>query len=166
MSSDMSLNMQLLNSLSTNNLYNTDLNLPQTGKPTVYAKSGDPNYNEEMDTDMDGTVTMEEYQEYCKNNNINIEEQVATVQNKIDNLMQKQVQEAGALTSDNVISYSEYMQYCEANAVSAPSTQAAIKPEDIKTNESGLQIRNFGKALNSYSSNQINLPQAKIERKA
>ncbi len=37
-------------------------------KELVYAKQGDPNYSEEMDADSNGTVTYDEYMEYCKEN--------------------------------------------------------------------------------------------------
>lgn len=53
-------------------------------KPAVYAKEGDPNYDEKMDADGDGVVTMEEYQEYCKENGISTDEQAAEMQSRGD----------------------------------------------------------------------------------
>lgn len=49
------------NNANANNLKN------ETG---YYAKKGEPMYMEEMDEDEDGVVTLDEFREYCKNNNI------------------------------------------------------------------------------------------------
>ena len=67
MTANLSLNLQLIQSAS-GMTSNNSIVPQQNSKPTVYAKEGDPNYNEEMDLDKDGIVTMEEYQKYCEEN--------------------------------------------------------------------------------------------------
>ena len=161
MTDGLSLDLQLLQNLAVSNGFNN--NHAQTNKPAVYAKDGDPQYDEAMDYDGDGVVTMEEYQQYCEENNISTDEQAQTVQSLGNSAIEKQVSEA---RSGNEMSYDDYIKYCEENAVSSPSTQAAIKPENIITNEAGLIIRNVGKALTSYHNNTVNFPEPKIERNA
>ncbi len=161
MTDGLSLDLQLLQNLAVSNGFNN--NHAQTNKPAVYAKDGDPQYDEAMDYDGDGVVTMEEYQQYCEENNISTDEQAQTVQSMGNSAIEKQVSEA---RSGNEMSYDDYIKYCEENAVSSPSTQAAIKPENIITNEAGLIIRNVGKALTSYHNNTVNFPEPKIERNA
>ena len=161
MTDGLSLDLQLLQNLAVSNGFNN--NHAQTNKPAVYAKDGDPQYDEAMDYDGDGVVTMEEYQQYCEENNISTDEQAQTVQSMGNSAIEKQVSEA---RSGNEMSYDDYIKYCEENAVSSPSTQAAIKPENIITNEAGLIIRNVRKALTSYHNNTVNFPEPKIERNA
>ena len=161
MTDGLSLDLQLLQNLAVSNGFNN--NYAQTNKPAVYAKDGEPQYDEAMDYDGDGVVTMEEYQQYCEENNISTDEQAQTVQSMGNSAIEKQVSEA---RSGNEMSYDDYIKYCEENAVSSPSTQAAIKPENIITNEAGLIIRNVGKALTSYHNNTVNFPEPKIERNA
>lgn len=50
------------NKNNSNNLNNQTAN---------YAKKGEPMYMEDMDTDKDGVVTLDEYREYCKSKGIN-----------------------------------------------------------------------------------------------
>ena len=110
-----------------------------------------------MDADGDGVVTMEEYQEYCKENGISTDEQAAEMQSRGDAMIKKQAEETP-------IAYDDYIKYCEENG--AGTVQNSGKVESSGVNDAGLVIRNVGKALSSYSGNQIKLPEAKIERNA
>ena len=110
-----------------------------------------------VDADGDGVVTMEEYQEYCKENGISTDEQAAEMQSRGDAMIKKQAEEAP-------IAYDDYIKYCEENGAGA--VQNSGKVESSGVNDAGLVIRNVGKALSSYSGNQIKLPEAKIERNA
>ena len=163
MSDGLSLDLQLLQNLAVSSGFNN--NHAQNNKPAVYAKDGEPRYDEAMDYDGDGVVTMEEYQQYCEENNISTQEQAESLQSLGDAAIQKQVSGAQAAVN-NEMPYDDYIKYCEQNAASKPSTKAAIKPENIITNEAGLIIRNVGKALNSYYNNTVNFPEPKIERNA
>ena len=140
MADGLSLNLQLLQNISDMTGGTAAGAGSANSKPAVYAKEGDPNYDEKMDADGDGVVTMEEYQEYCKENGISTDEQAAEMQSRGDAMIKKQAEEAP-------IAYDDYIKYCEENGA-------------------GLVIRNVGKALSSYSGNQIKLPEAKIERNA
>lgn len=166
MTDGLSLNLQLMQDLTST--LSSKGNQTQNSKPEVYAKEGEARYVEEMDYDGDGVVTMDEYQKYLEENSVSTTQQAQNVQSMGDSMVNRQVAEQAesAETQEKKFDYNEYMQYCEANAVSQPSTHAAIKPENIETNEAGLIIHNFGKALNSYSRSSMSIPEPKIERNA
>ena len=152
MTNGLSLNLQLLQ-----NITDTSTKSVSNNKPAVYAKEGEPRYNEEMDLDKDGVVTMEEYRQYCEENNIGTDAQIQNVQSMGDSVIQKRTENS----ADNM-SYDEYMQYCEENQnIRSNFSSPAV---DAEIDETGIVVRNFGKALNSYSVNNINLPSMKIER--
>ena len=157
MTDGLSLNLQLLQNISDMTGGTAAGAGSANSKPAVYAKEGDPNYDEKMDADGDGVVTMEEYQEYCKENGISTDEQAAEMQSRGDAMIKKQAEEAP-------IAYDDYIKYCEENG--AGTVQNSGKVESSGVNDAGLVIRNVGKALSSYSGNQIKLPEAKIERNA
>lgn len=163
MTNGLSLNMQLLQDLAVSSGFNN--NHEQNTKSSVYAKEGDAKYNEAMDYDSDGVVTSDEYQRYRRESGINTENQIQSVQGLGDSMIARRVSESKG-ASNSEMPYDDYIKYCEENAVSRPSTQAAIKPENIETNEAGLIIHNFGRALNSYSRSSISFPEPKIERNA
>ena len=79
------------------------------------------------------------------------------MQSRGDAMIKKQAEEAP-------IAYDDYIKYCEENGAGA--VQNSGKVESSGVNDAGLVIRNVGKALSSYSGNQIKLPEAKIERNA
>ncbi len=160
MANGLSLNLQLLQNLSDMSLSNNN-GTAQNNKPAVYAKEGEPRYNEDMDLDGDGVVTMEEYQQYCEENNISTDEQIQNVQSMGDSMVQKQASER----EQSNISYDDYIQYCEANQNVRSSFSASVEAVSVSaTNDSGLVIRNIGRALSSYSG--ISFPEAIIERNA
>ncbi len=71
------------NSLDIQSLLISETKGVQAGKgsnvPTQtaeYAKKGEPMYMSEMDTDGDGTVTLDEYKDYCKSKGISTREMV------------------------------------------------------------------------------------------
>lgn len=166
MTSGLSLNLQLMQDLTST--LNSKSNQTQNSKPDVYAKEGESRYIEEMDYDGDGVVTMDEYQKYLEENSVSTTQQAQNIQSMGDSMVNRQVAEQAEQTEtqEKKFDYNEYMQYCEANAVSQPSTYAAIKPENIETNEAGLIIHNFGKALNSYSKSNLNYATSKFEMNA
>ena len=145
MADGLSLNLQLLQNISDMTGGTAAGAGSANNKPAVYAKEGDPNYDEKMDADGDGVVTMEEYQEYCKENGISTDEQAAEMQSRGDAMIKKQAEEAP-------IAYDDYIKYCEENGAGVT--------------DAGLVRRNVGKALSSYSGNQRKRPEAKIERNA
>lgn len=62
-----------------------DKNLQQQDKEQVYAKSGEPKYEEKMDSDSDGVITYDEYMKYCEENVSEEKEQSAgTVVEKVE----------------------------------------------------------------------------------
>ena len=162
MTDGLSLNLQLLQNLTEMSLSG---NTSQNNKPAVYAKEGEPRYNEEMDYDGDGVVTMEEYQQYCEENNINTDEQIQSVQNMADSAIQKQTAD---FVQNNDISYDEYIKFCEENQnVRSNFSAAGVEAKTVaNASGTGIVIHNIGRALNSYNTSGINMPQAYIERNA
>lgn len=163
MTNGLSLNLQLMQDLTST--LNSKGNQAQNNKPEIYAKEGEARYVEEMDYDGDGVITMDEYQKYLEENSVSTTEQTQNIQSLGNSMISNQVANQ-TRTQEEKFDYNEYMQFCEANAVSQPSTQAAIKPENIETNEAGLIIHNFGKALNSYSRNNLSFISPRIEQNA
>ena len=82
----------------------------------VYAKKGDPNYNKDMDSDLNEVVTYEEYMEYCK-------------QNSQD-----------------------------------PGTELETKAVIEKNDSEEFRTINVGKAFETYSQADIQLPEPKFKR--
>ena len=146
MTGGIELNLQLLQSMVGSSAQN---GTSQKAEPLVYAKEGDPLYNEEMDADKDGVITMEEYEEYRKENSGGTEEAVQKAQGMADSMIKKDLME-----------YDEYKKYAE----STPVVDTSAKVEVRNTQEAGLVMRNVGKALTNYSHSQIKMPEAKIER--
>ena len=157
MANSLSLNMQLLQNLSDLSLNNNSS--AQNSKPAVYAKEGEARYNEDMDYDVDGVVTMDEYQQYCEENNISTDEQIQNVQSMGDSVIQRRTES----NSDTEMSYDDYIRYCEANqnVRSNFSSAAAVEAE---VNDAGIVVRNFGRALSSYASSGLNFSEISIVR--
>lgn len=160
MTADLSLNLQLLRNIAEMSSNTVQAPL-QNSEPAIYAKEGEPNYNEDMDTDKDGIVTMEEYLKYCEENNINTaEEQIQTVQKKVDSILERQQSNIASVNND--FSYNEYIEFCEQNQMTAYKSSSV----EIRHEEAGLAIRKIGKALSNYSGSNINFPNINIERMA
>jgi len=152
MTGGLELNLQLIQGMAANSgVSGANAGNVQKAEKLVYAREGEPLYNEEMDADKDGIITMEEYEEYRKENSGGTEEAVQNAQNKADSMIKK-----------NEMAYDDYMKYAEKSsaAIAEPST----KVETQKTEEAGLLMRNVGKALTNYSHSGIKMPEAKIER--
>ena len=119
MADGLSLNLQLLQNISDMTGGTAAGAGSANNKPAVYAKEGDPNYDEKMDADGDGVVTMEEYQEYCKENGISTDEQAAEMQSRGDAMIKKQAEEAP-------IAYDDYIKYCEENGAGAVQNSGKV----------------------------------------
>lgn len=146
----MELNLQLIQNLAGSAGVNGGNSAAsQKAEKLVYAKEGEPLYDEAMDTDKDGIVTMEEYEAYRKENGEGTEEAVQNAQGLGDSMVKKKE-----------MAYDDYMNYAKTESASIP--EASTKVEIQKNTEAGLLVRNVGKALTNYSG--IKLPQAKIER--
>lgn len=71
---------------------------------------------------------------------------------------------------DGTVTYDEYMAYCEKNAVSQytenPGLTVAEKVQNPETNILSIRPINIGKALNTYSSAEIHMPNAFVANEA
>ena len=71
---------------------------------------------------------------------------------------------------DGTVTYDEYMAYCEKNAVSQytenPGLTVVEKFQNSENNVQSIRPINIGKALNTYSSAEINLPNAFVVNEA
>ncbi len=88
----------------------------------VYAYKGEPVYDEKMDLDDDGTITFDEFNQYCEDNNISDAEKNRLIQDRIKwqtykqcfNYAQKgelKYDEEMDTNKDNKVSYDEYIEY-------------------------------------------------------
>lgn len=80
MMNQLSLNAQLLQQTtdSGNRIAETVKQQPTDTQPH-YAVKGDENYDEAMDIDGDGTITYDEYMEYCKKNAVSTNTEAKTI---------------------------------------------------------------------------------------
>ena len=70
------LDIQSLLLNGVNNIYRANNSNVKINDNANYAKKGEPMYMAEMDADDDGIVTLDEYKEYCKTNNISTKQMV------------------------------------------------------------------------------------------
>ena len=75
------------------------------------------------------------------------------------------MQTVGIRIPDNE-TFAEICRNIDGRVLATTSANLSGKVESSGVNDAGLVIRNVGKALSSYSGNQIKLPEAKIERNA
>ena len=71
--SNNSLDIQSILLSESNKITRSNNNENQTAN---YAQKGEPMYMEDMDTDKDGTITLDEYRSYCKSKGIGVREMV------------------------------------------------------------------------------------------
>lgn len=156
-----------------------------------YAKKGEPIYQKDMDLDEDGVVSIDEFREYCKNNNADVEQLLKNwlvyhsskdVAETAKKLKEDEQQEEQTLKNDEAlyakkgdlkyeavmdsnddgkITYKEYMEYCKTNAKEEKSDTKTITSEG---SDDELTITNVGKAMEEY--NKTESPEGKIETQA
>ena len=68
--------------LQTSSINNKSLNsgIKNNTSEPYYAKKGEPMYMKEMDADEDGVVSLDEFRDYCKENNISTKQMINMVQ--------------------------------------------------------------------------------------
>lgn len=153
-------------------------------KTAEYAKKGEPMYMADMDTDEDGTVTLDEFRDYCKSKGIDSKSMVnmskmaaayrtmkaeteaidyisKLIPNVHPNLKQDNSETNHVKGSEGqynisndvnkTVSYDKYMEYCEQNV---KSNQLKSETKTEETNDGKLEIKNPGKAVESYSKNE------------
>ncbi len=189
--SNNSLDIQSLLINGVNGLNRNDNENNKTNQTAEYAKKGEPMYMADMDTDGDGTVTLDEFREYCKSKGMSTKSMVQMSQlassyrtmkaenevfdyisklipNVHPNLKQPdsqspyQNQGENKLHTDNLkVSYDDYISYCEQNA----------SPYELKSNttyeesEDGLlNVKNSGKAINAYAKSEESNHKSMIEK--
>ena len=155
----------------------------------LYAKKGEPMYQEAMDSDNDGIVTFEEFKTYCKENNISskdisdmidmrtayrmLQNKEADSENKelpIGNLDLIYAKDGDKnynadidTNKDKRVSYNEYLRYCEQNArMEAKNSDTKIVEDD----KSKFMTRSFGHISNAYHKAADDIPEGKIESEA
>lgn len=158
-------------------------------KGAVYAEKGQPMYQKDMDKDEDGIITLQEFNDYCDENDISYAER----QQMLENRLQYQLRTEHAKVSDEVrkikpqtekvyakkgdkqyneemdsdgdgkITYNEYMSYCEEQAKSEQKETSNAKME--KEDEEVI-VKNPAKAVSTYAKAENGEKECKIEEKA
>lgn len=155
-----------------------------------YAKKGEPIYQKDMDLDEDGVVSMDEFREYCKNNDADVEQllknwlvyhsskDVAETSKRIKEEKEEQkLQESDETlyakkgdikyeavmdsNDDGKITYKEYIEYCKTNA---KEEKKDTKTTTKEGSDDELTITSVGKAIGEY--NKTEPPEGKIETEA
>lgn len=158
---------------------------PSNTKGAVYAEKGQPMYQKDMDKDEDGIITLQEFNDYCDENDISYAER----QQMLDNRLQYQLRTEHAKVSqeirkiqpetekvyaeegdeqydeemdsdsDGKVTYEEYMKYCEEQE-ETPKESSNAKMEN---EEDEVVIKNSAKAVSTYAKAEKGETESKIE---
>lgn len=127
-------------------------------KGAIYAEEGEPIYKKDMDLDEDGVVTLEEFNDYCDENNISYAERKQMLQNRLEYQLQRDRAKASEnirkiksevdvvyakedeenydeeidTNEDGKITYQEYIEYCEENEKSKKQEPQELSSQDKK----------------------------------
>ena len=152
-----------------------------TNRTADYAKKGEPMYMADMDADEDGTVTLDEYRDYCKSKGINTKEMIKMSQmaasyrtmkaenETIDYISKlipnvspkvKQADSTHVKQSENKYNISadtnskvSYKEYMEYCQQNARSQNVKSNAMIEKTEDGTFNISNSGKVMNLYRNN-------------
>ena len=135
---------------------------------SYYAKSGEPMYRAEMDSDNDGIVTYKEFEEYCRLNKISPKDAKDMVDMRMAYRMSQNI--AGILkyekinvNNDSKTPYNEYLKYCLQNARTEAKTSDT---KIVKDSKNKFMTVSFGHVSNAYYRAQSYVPEGKIESNA
>lgn len=183
------------NALYTNSqILNTSFSKTTSkAKSAVYAEKGEPTYQKDMDKDNDGIITLEEFKDYCDENNISVSQRKQMLKNRLNYQLQKErnassqeireiktepekiyaksddksYDEAMDADKDGKVTYEEYVNYCKENAKEAKNTgkaEASIEQDEASDNEK-VVVKDYGKAIKNYSSS-AKQPEGKVKEEA
>lgn len=152
------------NAYSNSNVLRTNLNSGFKSNNTnnaIYAEKGEPIYQKEMDLDEDGIITLEEFRDYCQENNISVAKQREMLQNRLTFQLHRDRTKSSAeireikpetdkiyakehdanydeeidADNDGKITYDEYLKYCKENEEKVGDEKPASKIEIKKEND-------------------------------
>jgi len=162
----------------------------------LYATKGEPTYMKDMDTDNDGNITMDEFREYCKANDISTNEMKNMLElrmaykmsqditNQINNLQNEQKNDKKSIGNLDLIyaekndsKYDENMDtdgdskisYKEYLRYCEQNSKTATQHYDTKIKEnskSKFMTVSYGKVSNAYNKTDVELPELKVEELA
>lgn len=144
----------------------------KTSSPT-YASVGDPTYDKKMDSDNDGTITFDEFNQYCDENNISDAQKQRMLEDRMhwETIKQSLIySEKGELkynedmdaNKDNKVSYDEYVEY-----IRGKREENKQNTEEVKVNSTTEQNENnLAKQLSAYSSKEKPEDDSNIEVEA
>ena len=151
-----------------------------------YAKRGESIYQRDMDLDKDGVISFDEFHEYCRSNNADVQQLLKSwvtyrTTKGIDETSQedekkekeeKQEEDISAVyarkgdnkydsvmdsNEDGKITYKEYLEYCRQHAKEEKKdSNAKIEDQDGK-----IEIKNSIQAIDAYTKTEA--PEGKIE---
>ena len=153
----------------------------KTNQTADYAKKGEPMYMAEMDADGDGTITLDEYREYCKSKGVNTREMInmsklaasyrtMKAENEtIDYISKlipnvhpnvKQADSSSANQKQNGIHFNtennnniSYKEYMSYCEQNASPLELKSYTKAEESDDGNLRITNTGKAIHSYEKN-------------
>jgi len=157
-------------------------------KGAVYAEKGQPMYQKDMDKDEDGVITLQEFNDYCDENDISYAQRKQMLENRLQYQLNTEHAEASAKireikseseavyaekddeqydeamdeNSDGKITYEEYMKYCEEHAddEKPQETSKAV----IENDDDEVVIKDSAKAVSSYAKHENGEKDSKIEK--
>lgn len=182
-------NNLMLNSQVMKSSFSPIASMNSKAKGAVYAEKGQPMYQKDMDKDEDGIITLQEFNDYCDENDISYaqrkqmlenrlqyqlntehakaSEEVRKIQPEIEKVYAEEGDEeydkAMDEDGDGKVTYDEYMKYCneqEETKEKEPSN-AKMEREDEE-----VVIKNPVKAVSTYEQTEKGDKEGKIEEKA
>ena len=171
----------MLSNISSNNMPEVNsISANQTNKSgnVVLARKNDPGYMKSMDFDSDGTITLEEFNQYCEENSVDANGRLKlltgillskTVSEIKENIKENNPQDFNDLDKQNLSIYSdddsskkvsieEYIEYYDKKY----SQNEDSKQEEKIENSKDINIK---KALDAYNIKEIEKPELKIDGK-
>lgn len=161
---------------------------PSNTKGAVYAEKGQPMYQKDMDKDEDGIITLQEFNDYCDENDISYAQRKQMLENRLQYQLNtehaevstkireikpktekvyaeegdKQYDEEMDSDGDGKVTYEEYMSYCDEQAKSEQKETSNAKME---REDDEVVIKNPAKAVSAYVKTEEGEKESKIETK-
>lgn len=183
-----SLNLSLIQNMSSVSFGSN--NAANKNSAVVYAREGEPMYQKDMDADEDGVITLQEFTDYCDENDISYAQRKEMLQNRLQYQLNTERAESSEqirkieskgeaiyaeegddkyseemdTNADGKITYDEYMKYCEEQE-KAQANQQPQKAE-LSNDEEKVIVKNEGKAINTYAQAESEESESKIEKEA
>lgn len=185
----MDVNGLMLNSQIMKSTFTPASSFNSKAKGAVYAEKGQPMYQKDMDKDEDGIITLQEFNDYCDENDISYAQRKQMLENRLQYQLNTEHAEASAKIreikpeteevyaeegeecydeamdedGDGKVTYEEYLKYCEEHAEEFPKESGNAVIENDKEE---VKIKDSAKAVSRYAKVEKGEAESKVEDQA